>query len=162
MYLLSLTDECTFEGTASAVTLIGSMTRRYSRLGDFNSSLEEFQPLLHSVIRGNGCYYHSRGGRKFPIHALPLDSLCEWANATHLHLATPRGTAPRNKGEFFLTQHEGKVVLIEVITGFGERGFPTSGQGRRAAGADQSDTCSHSTSRVGSAVELYLYDNRLE
>jgi hypothetical protein len=103
--------------------MIGSRTKN-SHLGDFNFSLEQFQQLLHSIIGGNGSYYHSCGRSKFPIHALPFDIECEWATPTHVYLATRRGTAPRNlkKGEFFLTQRERKVVLIEVIAGR-ERGF---------------------------------------
>jgi hypothetical protein len=98
--------------------MIGSRTKN-SHLGDFNFSLEQFQQLLHSIIGGNGSYYHSCGRSKFPIHALPFDIECEWATPTHVYLATRRGTAPRNlkKGEFFLTQRERKVVPIEVIAG---------------------------------------------
>lgn len=59
--------------------MIRIMTRN-RHLGDFNFSLEQFQQLLHSVIGRNGYYYHSHGGSKFPIHALPFDMECEWAN----------------------------------------------------------------------------------
>jgi hypothetical protein len=50
--------------------------------------------MLHSLNRGNGCYYHNPGERKFPIHSLSFDIECEWTTATRVYLAARRETAP--------------------------------------------------------------------